>query len=250
MKQAIQSRQFHVAHFCRSGQGFAVRKKYFHTASKDHAKVHPVSAKKALIRFGSLKTLAAQSRNTAQFCGFFVYASFFGGLNGEPQGSPVNGLRQCPGLPTCSSCHPRLEAGVTVSQPTHWRPIMAQTLAFGALAKKPVSTQPAPTSGSQGEFSQHSRFTTAESVLRAILAEVTPGQRPYSGDSYLPGHLVDAAQAALAGTDQAARQHAHNALSTAAWHIARGEAPQALARMRRAQSHILASMTTTSGRAV
>jgi hypothetical protein len=37
-------------------------------------------------------------------------------------------------------------------------------------------------------------------------------------------------------------QHAHNALSTAAWHIARGDAPQALVRLRRAQSHILASM--------
>ena len=90
---------------------------------------------------------------------------------------------------------------------------------------------------------------TLETVLRAILAEVTPGQRPYSGDSYLPDHLVDAVQAALAGTDQAARQHAHNALSTAAWHVARGEAPQALARMRRAQSHILACMATTRGRA-
>ncbi|MCB8747700.1 hypothetical protein LHU53_12375 [Rhodoferax sp. U2-2l] len=37
-------------------------------------------------------------------------------------------------------------------------------------------------------------------------------------------------------------QHAHNALATAAWHIARGDAPQALTRLRRAQSHILASM--------
>jgi len=81
-----------------------------------------------------------------------------------------------------------------------------------------------------------------ETVLRAILAEVTPGQRPYSAESYLPPLMIQAAQAALAGTDQAACQHAHNALSTAAWHIARGEAPQALARMRRAQSHILASM--------
>ena len=88
-----------------------------------------------------------------------------------------------------------------------------------------------------------------ETVLRAILAEVTPGQRPFSDDSYLPHHLVEAAQAALAGTDQAARQHAHNALSTAAWHVARGEAPQALSRLRRAQSHIMASMATTSGRA-
>ena len=81
-----------------------------------------------------------------------------------------------------------------------------------------------------------------ETVLRAILAEVTPGQRPYSTDSYLPDHLVQAAQAALAGTDQVARQHAHNALSTAAWHVARGEAPQALSRLRRAQSHFRAIM--------
>ena len=86
------------------------------------------------------------------------------------------------------------------------------------------------------------KMGTLETVLRAILAEVTPGQRPYSGDSYLPDHLIEAAQTALTGTDQAACQHAFNAMSTAAWHCARGEAPQALARMRRAQSHILASM--------
>lgn len=83
---------------------------------------------------------------------------------------------------------------------------------------------------------------TLETILRAILAEVTPGQRPYSTDSYLPDHIVKAAQNALDGNSLAARQHAHNALSTAAWHIARGEAPQALARLRRAQSHIMASM--------
>ncbi len=81
---------------------------------------------------------------------------------------------------------------------------------------------------------------TTESALRAILLEVTPGQRPYSTDSYLPDHLVKAAQSALNGTDLAQRQHAYNALSTAAWHIARGEAPQALARIRRAASHIKA----------
>jgi len=84
-------------------------------------------------------------------------------------------------------------------------------------------------------------------VLRAILAEVTPGQRPYSGDSYLPSHLIEAAQDALSGIDQTAHQHAHNALSTACWHIARGEASQALSRLRRAQSHIMAGME--SGRA-
>ena len=96
-------------------------------------------------------------------------------------------------------------------------------------------------------------ITTIESALRAILAEVTPYQRPYSGDSYLPDHLVKAAQAALDGTDLAASQSAHNALSTAAWHIARGEPAKALARMRRAKSHITAmmetSVTTTNGRA-
>jgi hypothetical protein len=86
------------------------------------------------------------------------------------------------------------------------------------------------------------KLPTTEAALRAILLEVTPGQRPYSTDSYLPDHLVQAAQVAIAMHDSEACQHAYNALSTAAWHIARGEAPQALARMRRAQSHIMASM--------
>lgn len=136
-------------------------------------------------------------------------------------------------------------------------------------------------------------------ALRLILNEVTPGIRPYSSDSWLPGHLIEAAQAALASQDEAetptppntqvrqaldalrkantlhmtgsneaaielerkarlilsglvetnvadtaAQQHAFNALSVAAWHCARGEPAQALARLRRAQSHIKASMTT------
>lgn len=89
------------------------------------------------------------------------------------------------------------------------------------------------------------RIATVESALRAILAEVTSGTRPHSGDSYLPDHIIQDARLALAHHDKqdlAAQQHAHNALSMAAWHIARGEAPQALARLRRAQSHIMASM--------
>jgi len=53
---------------------------------------------------------------------------------------------------------------------------------------------------------------------------------------------VQAAQAAIALHDSEACQHAYNALSTAAWHCARGEPGKALARMRRAQSHIAASM--------
>ena len=85
-----------------------------------------------------------------------------------------------------------------------------------------------------------------ETALRGILSEVTPGYRPHSADSFLPAHLVNAARAALAGDSPAAHQQAHNALSTAAWHIARGEAPQALARLRRARSHILSSMEGAS----
>jgi hypothetical protein len=87
--------------------------------------------------------------------------------------------------------------------------------------------------------------TGTADALRAILAELTPGTRPYSADSYLPSHLVDAARLALATHDQAdtaAQQHAHNALSMAAWHCARNEPAQALARIRRAKSHIMTGM--------
>ena len=87
--------------------------------------------------------------------------------------------------------------------------------------------------------------TTTADALRAILAELSPGNRPFSSDSYLPDHLLDQARAALATHDQqdtAAQQHAHNALSVAAWHCARNEPAQALVRLRRAKSHIMASM--------
>ena len=87
--------------------------------------------------------------------------------------------------------------------------------------------------------------TPTAAALRAILAEVTPGIRPYSGDSYLPDHLIDVARLALAQHDQQdtqAQQHAFNALSVAAWHVSRGEPAQALYRLRRAKSHIMTSM--------
>lgn len=86
---------------------------------------------------------------------------------------------------------------------------------------------------------------TIAEALRAILAEVTPGQRPYSGDSYLPAHLVEQAVDALTLADQAdiaAQQHAFNALSAASWHAARGESLLALGRIRRAQTHLAHSM--------
>lgn len=34
-------------------------------------------------------------------------------------------------------------------------------------------------------------------ALQAIVAECSPGQRPYSTDSYLPEHLLEQARAAL-----------------------------------------------------
>ncbi len=90
--------------------------------------------------------------------------------------------------------------------------------------------------------------TPTTAALRAILAELTPGTRPYSGDSYLPDHLIEVARLALAQHDQQdtqAQQHAFNALSMAAWHCARGEPAQALSRLRRAKSHIMTSMEVT-----
>lgn len=88
---------------------------------------------------------------------------------------------------------------------------------------------------------------TTVAALRAILAEVTPGTRPYSTDSYLPDYLVKQAQQALDGVTQdeaaiALHLQAHNALSVAGWHIARGDVPAALSRIRRAQTHIAHSM--------
>lgn len=107
---------------------------------------------------------------------------------------------------------------------------------------------------------------TIADALRAILAEVTSGNRPYSGDSYLPDHLIEQAQAALdnernSGTHPAQAAHpaqhksltadrvaielhqlSHNALASAAWHVARGEATQALSRIKRAQAHLAHSL--------
>lgn len=107
-----------------------------------------------------------------------------------------------------------------------------------------------PVSGTQGT----APTSPLADALRAILAEVTPGTRPYNSDSWLPDHLVDAAEKAIAQHESESAQHAYNALSTAAWHIARGEPAKALARMRRAKSHITAMMeasaaTTTAARA-
>ena len=88
-----------------------------------------------------------------------------------------------------------------------------------------LSSSPTPTT--TGQFAQ----TTTEVALRAILAEVTPGTRPFSMDSYLPEHLVRLGQQALEPFSSSApilitqieRQHAKEiALSTALWHVRHG----------------------------
>ena len=98
-----------------------------------------------------------------------------------------------------------------------------------------------PTTGKSAQT-----IPTIEAALRAILAEVTPGQRPFSIDSWLPDHLVELARTALATSADAVsielHQNAHNALASAAWHVARGEPIQALSRIKRAQAHLSHSM--------
>jgi hypothetical protein len=96
--------------------------------------------------------------------------------------------------------------------------------------------------------------TPTATALRAILAEVTPGIRPHSGDSYLPDHLVQAARLALAQHDQQdteAQQHAHNAISYAQWHLAHGRINEATGRILSAARHLKQACTesTTSVRA-
>ena len=79
--------------------------------------------------FRSPMRLAAQSRNTAQVCGFFVRAPSFGGSDGRAQALPVNGLRQSPGLRTRSSCLPHFAVGVAVVHLRQLEATMVESLA-------------------------------------------------------------------------------------------------------------------------
>ena len=141
-------------------------------------------------------------------------------------------LGNTPALPRYITTSKLFAGRVTLRLPT--------TARDNATASHQLKTQP----GNSPTTSPSASNSPAE-ALRLILNEVTPGIRPYSSDSWLPDHLINAARAALETHDQidpATQQHAFNALSTAAWHVARGEPAKALARMRRAQSHIKASM--------
>lgn len=87
-----------------------------------------------------------------------------------------------------------------------------------------------------------------EAALRAVANEVLPpvGTRPYSSDSYLPGHVIAMLTDGIKSLDAESasierHQAAFNAGSTALWHLARGNTEAALSRLRRAATHAKAA---------
>ena len=51
---------------------------------------------------------------------------------------------------------------------------------------------------------EHTISSAMLDALRAVLAEVTPGVRPYSTDSWLPPHVVEQVRAAVADAEKRA----------------------------------------------
>lgn len=82
---------------------------------------------------GLLTTTAAQSRNTAQSCGFFVRAPVFGGSFGGAQARRLSSSAVVPVVQLRSSCHPRLDSCVAVVLRRQLEPHMANT-SMGASA--------------------------------------------------------------------------------------------------------------------
>lgn len=76
---------------------------------------------------GLLTTTAAQSRNTAQSCGFFVRAPVFGGSFGGAQARRLSSSAVVPVVQLRSSCHPRLDSCVAVVPRRQLEPHMANT---------------------------------------------------------------------------------------------------------------------------
>jgi len=106
-----------------------------------------------------------------------------------------------------------------------------------------------PTTSASLANGQTPRQQRIEAALRAVANEVAPpaGTRPYSTDSYLPSDITAMLTGALQDIADDANeierhQLAFNALTTASWHLARGNAPAAIARMRRAATHIKAGV--------
>ena len=83
---------------------------------------------------GLLTTTAAQSRNTAQSCGFFVRAPVFGGSFGGAQARRLSSSAVVPVVQLRSSCRPRLDSCVAVVPRRQLEPHMANT-SSGASAQ-------------------------------------------------------------------------------------------------------------------
>ena len=126
--------------------------------------------------------------------------------------------------------------------PVH--PLRLKTRRVGFQTRKGVESMPSKegTHAHSTPTKGNTPTITPIEALRAILAELEPppGHRRFTGDSYLPHHIVELAKAALTQNDEAVALHqvAHNALSMASWHIARGETGRAMSRIRRAQTHL------------
>jgi len=95
---------------------------------------------------------------------------------------------------------------------------------------------------------------TPEAALRAIVNETMdyPTNPRYSTDSWLPCHLIEAAQAALEAhsAPQATNPYslARNALLAAIKALDDGKPETAFSRLRRARSHLAAAMETRNAR--
>jgi len=88
---------------------------------------------------------------------------------------------------------------------------------------------------------------TTEAALRAIVNETMdyPTNPRYSTDSWLPCHLIEAAQAALeAHSAPQPYSLARNALLAAIKALDDGKPETAFSRLRRARSHLAAAMET------
>lgn len=163
------------------------------TAGQNPCYSHSKStSKKGVAEFGHSNPLAAQSRNTAQSCGFFfrapVLAARMGGRKPCRLMASASGPVDQPVRAASSFGH-----GVAVAQNRNWRPLMAQTFVPGASAH----SQTLPETGNQGYATTPPGFTKISHIIRDCVAHRPPAKQ-----------------------DPIARQQAiENALSTALWHV-------------------------------
>ena len=143
--------------------------------------------------------------------------------------------------------------GVVIKSHVHPVDLISRRMVFDIPEGIKAMTTTTPTGTPTATQKQRAKIAQALDALRKSNALHLTGDTEAAIDRerdarvLLVGVLQDIDdEGTAAQRDTAAQQHAHNALSTATWHIARGEAPQALARLRRAQTHIKISMGVTA----